>query len=103
VGRTGHFSGLYGSGKSLAVTARAVSDAAVERGELRHAQGYSFSMLVAESRILHVCVFKTLYKSLSPEDFRLVFSDANIITDECDAQLKQTIASFTRRAAMIAA
>jgi hypothetical protein len=86
----------YRSGRSLAVTARAVSDAAVERSELRHAQGYSISMLVAESRILHVCIFK--YNSLSPDDFRLVLWDANTIADECDKQLKQTLASFTRRA-----
>jgi hypothetical protein len=107
-GRTGHFSGLI---MDLANrlrspherSAQAVSDAAVEHGELRQAQGYSLSMLVAESQILHICIFKTLYNSLSPEDFRSVLWDANTITEECDKQLKQTLASFTRRAVMIAA
>jgi ActR/RegA family two-component response regulator len=84
-------------------SARAASEAAVEHGKLRFAQGYSLSMLVAESRILHVCIFKTLYNSLSPEDFRAVLWDANAITEECDAQLKQTLASFTRRTVMTAA
>lgn len=77
---------------------KAVSDAAARHGKLRHSQNYSMSMIVEESRILQVCIFETLYKRLSPELFRSVRSDSKIITDECDLQLKQTLASFTRRA-----
>jgi hypothetical protein len=56
-------------------------------------------MIVEESRILQVCIFETLYNSLSTEDFRFVLSDARAITDECNSQLEQTLASFTRQAA----
>jgi ActR/RegA family two-component response regulator len=83
--------------------AKAVSEASVEHGKLRQLQGYSISMIVEESRITQVCIFETLYNSLSPEDFRLVLSDAKTITDECNSQLKQTLASFMRQAARIAA
>jgi ActR/RegA family two-component response regulator len=83
--------------------AKAVSEASVEHGKLRQLQGYSISMIVEEFRITQVCIFETLYNSLSPEDFRLVLSDAKTITDECNSQLKQTLASFMRQAARIAA
>jgi ActR/RegA family two-component response regulator len=83
--------------------AKAVSEASVEHGELRQLQGYSISMIIEEFRITQVCIFETLYNSLSPEDFRLVLSDAKTITDECNSQLKQTLASFMRQAARIAA
>jgi ActR/RegA family two-component response regulator len=80
-----------------------VSEASVEHGKLRQLQGYSISMIVEEFRLTQVCIFETMYASLSPEDFRLVLSDAKTITDECNSQLKQTLASFMRQAARIAA
>jgi ActR/RegA family two-component response regulator len=83
--------------------AKAVSEASVEHGILRQLQGYSISMIVEEFRITQVCIFETLYNSLSAEDFRLVLSDAKTITDECNSQLKQTLASFMRQATRIAA
>ena len=60
-------------------------------------------MIMEEFRILQVCIFDTLYNSLSPEHFRSVLSDAETINDECDSQLRQILASFTRRAARIEA
>lgn len=77
---------------------KALSDAAVRHGKLRHSQGYSISMIVEESRILQISIFEILYHRLSPDLFRSVRSNAKIITDECDLQLRQTLASFTRRA-----
>jgi hypothetical protein len=82
---------------------KTVLQAAVDHGKLRYLQGCSISMIVEESRILQVCIFETLYNSLCPEDFCLVLSDSKTITDECKSQLKQTLASFTRRAAKDAA
>jgi len=81
---------------------KAASDAAMSHGKLRHSQGYSISMIVEESRILQVSIFETLYNRLGPELFRSVRSNSKIITDECDLQLKQTLASFTRRAQKVA-
>jgi ActR/RegA family two-component response regulator len=83
--------------------ARAPSEAAIQHGRVRHSQGYSIPMMVEESRILQVCIFETLNNSLSPEDFRLLLLDAKTITDECDSQLRRTVASFTRQAAKVAA
>ena len=80
-----------------------MSDAAVRHGKLRHAQGYSISMIVEESRILQICIFETLYNMLSPELFRSVRSNSRTITNECDLQLKQMLASFSRGAQNIVA
>jgi hypothetical protein len=104
VERTGHFPILIWELAQHLRTlrklgAKAVSEASIEHGKLRQLQGYSISMIVEEFRLMQVCIFETLYNSLSREDFRLVFSDAKTITDECDSQLKQTLASFTRQAA----
>jgi hypothetical protein len=83
--------------------AKAVSEAAVVHGRNRQSQGYSISMIAEEFRVLQVCLFETLYDNLSAADFRLVRSDAETIIDECNSQLKQTIAGFIRQAAQIAA
>lgn len=82
--------------------AEPVSDAAVELGRLRYSQGYSISMVVEESRILRICLFETLYRRLSAHHFRSVLANAKTITDECDSQLKQTLASFARQASIAA-
>jgi ActR/RegA family two-component response regulator len=77
---------------------KAVSEASIEHGRLRQVQGYAISMIVEEFRILQICIFETLYNSLNRKDFRSVLSDATTITNECDSQLKQTLASFMRQA-----
>ena len=52
-------------------------------------------MLVEESRILQVCIFKTLRSNLGAVDLALVLTDVMTIADEVDSQLRQTMASFT--------
>jgi hypothetical protein len=74
------------------------SPAAVEHGQLRRAQGYTSAMLIHESRILQVTIFGTLHKNLSMLDFNMLLPDVMIIADEVDAQLTQTMESFTNGA-----
>jgi YesN/AraC family two-component response regulator len=78
---------------------KAVSDAAVEHGKVRHAQGYTVPMIIEESRILQVSIFETLQNNLSSVDFSLLLVDVMSIADEVDSQLKQTINSFMGQAA----
>jgi DNA-binding response OmpR family regulator len=76
-----------------------VSEAAVQHGKVRQAQGYSVPMIIEESRILQVSIFNTLQKNLSCVDFSLLLTDVMTIADEVDSQLKQTITSFMGQAA----
>ena len=71
------------------------SPAAVEHGNLRRKQGYSSAMLIHESRILQVTIFGVLHENISTLDFQLLLPDVMIIADEVDAQLTQTMESFT--------
>jgi ActR/RegA family two-component response regulator len=75
-----------------------VSMAAVAHGKVRREQGYSAAMLVEESRILQVCIFKTLRSNLNALDLSLVLTDVMTIADEVDSQLRQTMASFSEKA-----
>jgi len=72
-----------------------LSIAAVAHGKARQQQGYTPAMLVQESRILQVCIFKTLRNNLNAVDLALVLTDVMTIADEVDSQLTQTIASFS--------
>jgi hypothetical protein len=74
------------------------SPAAVKHGKLRQKQGYSSAMLVHESRILQVAIFGTLHENLTMLDFDALLPDVMIIADEVDAQLTQTMGSFTNTA-----
>jgi hypothetical protein len=76
----------------------AASPAAVKHGNLRRAQGYSSGMLIHESRILQVTIFGTLHKNIGVLDFSLLLPDVMTIADEVDAQLTQTMESFTNAA-----
>jgi DNA-binding response OmpR family regulator len=76
-----------------------VSEAAVQHGKVRQAQGYSVPMIIEESRILQVSIFNTLQKNLSCVDFSLLLTDVMTIADEVDSQLKQAITSFMGQAA----
>ncbi len=71
------------------------SPAAIEHGKLRRTQGYSSGMLIHESRILQVTIFGTLHKHLTALDFSALLPDVMIIADEVDAQLTQTMDSYT--------
>ena len=75
------------------------SEGAVQHGKIRQSQGYSIPMIVEESRILQVSIFKTLQNNLDTVDFSLLLLDVMTIADECDSQLKQTLTSFMGQAA----
>ena len=70
------------------------SAAAVLHGRVRQTQGYTFPMIVEESRILQVSIFHTLQNNLATVDFSLLLIDVMTIADEVDSQLKQTLISF---------
>ena len=80
--------------KSLG-TKELVSVAASEHGALRHEQGYTASMMVEESRLLQVCIFRTLQKNLATIDFSILLIGVMTIADEVDSQLSQAMKRFT--------
>ena len=51
-------------------------------------------MVVEESRILQVSIFRTLQRNLRSVDFSKVLLDVVTIADEVDSQLKQALSSF---------
>jgi DNA-binding response OmpR family regulator len=75
-----------------------ISLAALAHGRVRREQGYTAAMLVEESRILQVCIFKCLRTHLSALDLSLVLTDVMTIADEVDSQLRQTMLSFSENA-----
>lgn len=72
-----------------------LSFAAGAHGQARKQQGYTAAMLVEESRILQVCIFKTLRNNLNAVDLSLVLTEVMTIADEVDSQLTQTMTSFS--------
>jgi CheY-like chemotaxis protein len=80
--------------KSLG-TKELVSKAASEHGAARHHQGYTASMMVEESRLLQVCIFRTLQKNLATIDFSILLIGVMTIADEVDSQLSQAMKRFT--------
>jgi CheY-like chemotaxis protein len=96
--RTGHLPGLLGdliNRLRLPPTGKAnFSLAAHEHGNLRRQQGYTAAMMVEESRILQVSIFRTLQNNLPSVDFSRVLLDVMTIADEVDSQLKQAMASY---------
>lgn len=101
--RTGYLSKLIAdliarldeSGARPLESSASSSSSAIEHGKLRYQQGYTSAMLVHESRILQVTLFGTLQNNLSHLDFSLLLPDVMKIADEVDAQLTQTMVSFT--------
>ena len=61
---------------------------------MRREQGYTVPMVVEESRILQVSIFRTLQRNLRSVDFSKVLLDVVTIADEVDSQLKQALISF---------
>jgi hypothetical protein len=96
--RTGHLPKLYFDLISRLRLAQgcpsAVSIAAAEHGQLRHAQGYSAPMLIEESRVFQVATFGTLHLHQSELDQDKVLLDIMVIADEVDAQLMETVRSL---------
>jgi len=70
------------------------STAARAHGDLRREQGYTVPMVVEESRILQVSIFRTLQRNLPSVDFSKVLLDVVTIADEVDSQLKQALSSY---------
>jgi CheY-like chemotaxis protein len=71
-----------------------ISIPAREHGDLRRKQGYTAAMVVEESRILQVSIFRTLQNNLSKVNFSNVLLDVITIADEVDSQLKQAMLSY---------
>jgi len=97
-GRTGHLPNLITdlvNRLRLPSTKTAlISIAARAHGDLRRKQGYTAAVVVEESRILQVSIFKTIQKNLSRVDFSKVLLDVITIADEVDSQLKQAMFSY---------
>ena len=70
------------------------SMAARNHGEMRLQQGYTAPMVVEESRILQVSIFRTLQRNLAGVDFSRLLLDVVTIADEVDSQLKQAMFSY---------
>lgn len=61
---------------------------------MRRRQGYSVTMVVEESRILQVSIFRTLERNFRSVDFSKVLLDVVTIADEVDSQLKHAMLSY---------
>ena len=70
------------------------SIAARDHGDMRRQQGYTVPMVVEESRMLQVSIFRTLQRNLRSVDFSKVLLDVVTIADEVDSQLKQALSSY---------
>ena len=75
-------------------TKELVSEDAAEHGIARRKQGYSAAMMVEESRILQVCIFKSLHENLDYIAFPLLLPDVMTIANEVDAQLSRAVACY---------
>jgi hypothetical protein len=73
---------------------RLKSVAAGHHGKLRQQQGYTVPMVVEESRILQVSIFKTIHTNMRNVDFTNVMKDIVTIADEMDSQLKEQMVCF---------
>jgi hypothetical protein len=70
------------------------SDAAHDHGSKRREQGYTAAMMVEESRMLQVAIFRTLQLNQEELDVRYVMLDVMVIADEVDSQLAQAMVSY---------
>jgi DNA-binding response OmpR family regulator len=71
-----------------------VSASAQEHGTLRRKQGYTPAMMVEESRMLQVSIFRTLQENLTSIDFSILLIGVMTIADEVDSQLSQAMDSY---------
>jgi CheY-like chemotaxis protein len=76
------------------VSKASVSPAASVHGMNRRRVGYTAAMLVEESRLLQVAIFKMLQNNLAIIDPSLLLAGVMAIADEVDSQLSQAMASF---------
>jgi YesN/AraC family two-component response regulator len=75
-------------------TKELVSSSAHQHGLTRRAQGYTAAMLVEESRMLQVNIFRTLQENLANIDFSILLIGVMTIADEVDSQLGQSMESY---------
>jgi len=71
-----------------------VSTSARDHGALRRKQGYTAAMMVEESRMLQVNIFRTLQENLISIDFSVLLIGVMTIADEVDSQLSQAMESY---------
>jgi hypothetical protein len=71
-----------------------ISVAAAAHGRVRHAQGYTASMLIEESRVFEVATFDALHLHQSELDQNQVLLDVLVIADEVDSQLMEAVHTF---------
>jgi DNA-binding response OmpR family regulator len=97
--RTAHLPSLFNELifrlRARSGTKACLSIAAYDYGHLRRNQGYTLAMIVEESRILQLSIFKTLQDNLHSVDFSKLLLDVRTIADEVDSQLKQAILGYT--------
>jgi YesN/AraC family two-component response regulator len=70
------------------------STAAAQHGVDRRKQGYTAAMMVQESRLLQVSLFKSLQENLASIDFSVLLIEVMTIADEIDSQLAQSMQSY---------
>lgn len=70
------------------------SQSASDHGTMRRQQGYTAAMMVEESRILQVCIFRALQNNLATIDFSVLLIGVMTIADEVDSQLSQAMESY---------
>jgi hypothetical protein len=73
------------------------TEAAAEHGVDRRNQGYSAAMLVDESRMLQVSIFKSLHENRDSIDIPFLLPDVMKIADEVDAQLSRSVACYAEQ------
>jgi ActR/RegA family two-component response regulator len=71
-----------------------LSTRAALHGVNRRKWGYTAAMLVEESRLLQVSIFRTLHSNRAVIDFDLLLIGVATIADEVDSQLRQAMESF---------
>ena len=74
------------------------SAAARNHGCLRREQGYTAAMLVTESRMLQVSLFKTLHLHVEDTKSGVLLMYIMAIADEVDSQLAQAMKSYISEA-----
>jgi CheY-like chemotaxis protein len=75
-------------------TKELVSASAHQHGLTRRTQGYTAAMMVEESRMLQVSIFRTLQENLTSIDFSILLIGVMTIADEVDSQLGQAMESY---------
>jgi CheY-like chemotaxis protein len=73
----------------------AISPAPAMHGLDRRRSGYTAAMLVEESRMLQVSIFRTLQNNLANIDFSRLLLGVMTIADEVDSQLGQAMGCFS--------